>query len=150
MLTGNEPVSAGNLKAALGGYGRPLSAYIASGHADGDRIELTGGGSEDFICESGAVKCMKDGIYSVYVSVHMESSASANQESSAFISVAISGSYSAKIPITSFQRKTSDWKFNKTDSSCFVAHLAKGDGLKAAGSNSNTRTYVSLSIVRVG
>ena len=44
MLTGNEPISAGNLKAALGGYGRPLSAYIASGQADGNQIKLTGGG----------------------------------------------------------------------------------------------------------
>ena len=93
---------------------------------------------------------MKDGIYSVYVSVHMESTATVNQAASAFVSVVVSGSYSAKIPITSFQRRTSDWKFNKTDGSCFVAHLAKGDGLKAAGDNGNTRTYVSLSIIRVG
>lgn len=30
MLTGNEPINAANLKAALGGYGKPASAYLAS------------------------------------------------------------------------------------------------------------------------
>ena len=43
MLTGNEPVSAGNLKAALGGMGRVLS--ITSGSAAGSQkgdVTMTG------------------------------------------------------------------------------------------------------------
>lgn len=96
------------------------------------------------------MKCARDGIYSISASVYVRSTANASQGSFAFVSVDIGGSYSAKVPVASFQQKTSEWRFNKTDGACFVAHLAEGDSLKAAGANSNVETYVSVSLVRIG
>lgn len=96
------------------------------------------------------MKCARDGIYSVSVSVYMRSTASSNQSSVAFVSVGVNGSYSAKVPVASFQWKTSEWKVNKTDGACFVARLAEGDSLKASGENLNVETCVSVSLVRIG
>lgn len=46
MLTGNEPISAGNLKAALGGMGRVLSITSGSALAIGEGKQHMSGAAD--------------------------------------------------------------------------------------------------------
>lgn len=148
MLAENEPISAGNLKAALGWYGRPLSAFVAYGTGT-NGVTLRGGGSGDFTVASGKLECARDGIYEVAARVIAKPTGYQNTEKKSSIYVVASGSLSAKVPVA-IMSADEGYPEQRISTADFRIELRAGDVLAVMNEGVNSEAEVALSVVRVG
>ncbi|RNL20796.1 hypothetical protein DMP07_04255 [Slackia faecicanis] len=165
MLTGNEPVSAGNLKAALGGMGRVLS--ITSGSAAGSQkgdVTMTGaatisnlGGGSDFAASQNALACSVEGDYSITATACLGLLGNSDGNARADATMRITrGSVVAEIPIASiFASKAEGSTPNKTKTASvgYRAHLKIGDKIEFVyfyKTSSGSGSYYSEVELRAG
>lgn len=143
MLTGNEPISAANLKAALGA-GRTLSITSGSAYAhDKGGKEMRGaldhavlGGSADFSASGGTLTCVVPGDYLIRMSAMSSIIGNSDGNTRLGVKLRISrGSSSVEIPVASmFAAKAEGRSPNKSQLSgvSYAAHLEQGDRIEVA------------------